>query len=73
MLPTPKRLLTVHRRVSASSFPARKQSFPQNIWIHYRNIGMLNDVKEKFDIPATEEFYVMDDEMVLGGEIPAAI
>ena len=35
---------------------------PQDIWIHYRDIGMLNDVKEEFDIPSMEEFYGVDDE-----------
>lgn len=27
---------------------------PQDIWIRYRDNGMLNDVKEEFDIPSTE-------------------
>lgn len=46
---------------------------PQDIWIHYRDIGMLNDVKEEFDIPSMEEFYGMDDEMLFDDELPAAI
>lgn len=46
---------------------------PQDIWIHYRDIGMLNDVKEEFDIPSMEEFYGMDDEIMLDDELPAAI
>jgi site-specific DNA recombinase len=46
---------------------------PQDIWIHYRNIGMLNDVKEEFDIPSMEEFYGMDDEMMFDDEQQAAI
>ncbi len=46
---------------------------PQDIWIHYRDIGMLNDVKEEFDIPSMEVFYGMDDEMMFDDELPAAI
>jgi len=46
---------------------------PQDIWIHYRDIGMLNDVKEEFDIPSMEEFYGMDDEMMFDDELQAAI
>ena len=46
---------------------------PQDIWILYRDIGMLNDVKEEFDIPSMEEFYGMDDEMLFDDELPAAI
>ena len=46
---------------------------PQGIWIHYRDIGMLNDVKEEFDIPSMEEFYGMDDEMMFDDELQAAI
>lgn len=30
---------------------------PQNIWIHYRDIGMLNDVKKEFDIESPEETF----------------
>ena len=45
----------------------------QDIWIHYRDIGMLNDVKEEFDIPFMEEFYEVDDEMMFDDELPAAI
>ena len=45
----------------------------QDIWIHYRDIGMLNDVKEEFDIPSMEVFYGMDDEMMFDDELPAAI
>lgn len=39
----------------------------QDIWIHYRDIGMLNDVKKEFDIETQEEqfgdteFYDWDD------------
>ena len=46
---------------------------PQDIWIHYREIGMLSDVKEEFDIPSMEAFYGMDDEMMFDDELPAAI
>ena len=46
---------------------------PQDIWIHYRDIGMLNDVKEEFDIPSMEEFYRVDDEMLFDDELSAAI
>lgn len=46
---------------------------PQDIWIHYRDIGMLNDVKEEFDIPSMDAFYGMDDEMMFDDELPAAI
>lgn len=30
---------------------------PQDIWIHYRDIGMLNDVQKEFDIESPEEVY----------------
>lgn len=46
---------------------------PQDIWIHYRDIGMLNDVKEEFYIPSMEEFYGTDNEIMLDDELPAAI
>ncbi|MDR1769407.1 MAG: DUF4368 domain-containing protein [Hungatella sp.] len=46
---------------------------PQDIWIYYRDIGMLNDVKEEFDIPSIEAFYGMDDEIMFDDELPAAI
>ena len=46
---------------------------PQDIWIHYRDIGMLNDVKEEFDIPSMEEFYRVDDEMLFDDKLPDAI
>ncbi|MDD3202694.1 MAG: DUF4368 domain-containing protein, partial [Pygmaiobacter massiliensis] len=46
---------------------------PQDIWIHYRDIGMLNDVKEEFDIPSMEEFYGMDNEILFDDDLPAAI
>ncbi len=46
---------------------------PQDIWIYYRDIGMLNDVKEEFDIPSMEKFYEVDDEMMIDYELPAAI
>lgn len=42
---------------------------PQDIWICYRDIGMLNDVKNKFDIESPEvmfgsdEMYEWDDEL----------
>ncbi len=45
----------------------------QDIWIHYRDIGMLNDVKEEFDIPSMEEFYGMDNGMMFDDELPATI
>ncbi|MEG1028414.1 MAG: DUF4368 domain-containing protein, partial [Oscillospiraceae bacterium] len=40
---------------------------PQDIWIYYRDIGMLSDVKKEFDIASpeemlgTDEVYVWDD------------
>ncbi|WZL75060.1 DUF4368 domain-containing protein [Clostridiaceae bacterium 35-E11] len=40
---------------------------PQDVWIHYRDIGMLSDVKKEFDIASPEEmlggveFYEWDD------------
>lgn len=46
---------------------------PQDIWIHYRDIGMLNDVKEEFDIPSMEEFYGTDNEILFDDDLPAAI
>lgn len=33
---------------------------PQDIWIHYRDIGMLNDVKKDFDIVSPEEIFGVD-------------
>ena len=43
---------------------------PQDIWIHYRDIGMLNDVKAEFDIISLDEInadgleIVWDDELL---------
>lgn len=34
---------------------------PQDIWIHYRDIGMLNDVKKEFDILSQEEMFGTDE------------
>ena len=34
---------------------------PQDIWIHYRDIGMLNDVKKEFDILSQEEMFSTDE------------
>ncbi len=34
---------------------------PQDIWIHYRDIGMLNDVKKEFDIESQEEMFGTDE------------
>ncbi|MEG2751561.1 MAG: DUF4368 domain-containing protein [Anaerorhabdus sp.] len=34
---------------------------PQDIWIHYRDIGMLSDVKKEFDIEAPEEMLGTDE------------
>jgi len=30
---------------------------PQDIWIHYRDIGMLNDVKKEFEMESQEEMF----------------
>lgn len=30
---------------------------PQDIWVHYRDIGMFNDVKKKFDIESPKEMF----------------
>lgn len=46
---------------------------PQDIWIHYRDIGMLNDVKAEFDIPSMSEIYGADDEMFPDDELEAAV
>lgn len=46
---------------------------PQDIWIYYRDIGMLNDVKEEFDIPSMDAFYEMGDGKLFNDELPAAI
>lgn len=34
---------------------------PRDIWIHYRDIGMLNDVKKEFDILSQEEMFGTDE------------
>lgn len=41
---------------------------PQDIWIYYRDIGMLNDVKDEFDIPYVADVYEPNDEMVADDE-----
>lgn len=46
---------------------------PQDIWIHYRDIGMLNDVNAAFDITPIEELYGDDFEIVYAEELPQAI
>lgn len=46
---------------------------PQDIWIYYRDIGMLNDVNAEFDITPIEELYEDDLEIVYAEELPQAI
>lgn len=46
---------------------------PQDIWIYYRDIGMLNDVKDEFDIPYVADVYEPNDEMVADDELLTAI
>lgn len=46
---------------------------PQDIWIHYRDIGMLNDVKEEFDIISLDEINADGLEIVWDDELPQAI
>lgn len=46
---------------------------PQDIWIHYRDIGMLNDVKDEFDIPYVADVYELNDEMVADDKLLTAI
>lgn len=46
---------------------------PQDIWIHYRDIGMLNDVKEEFDIPSIETFYGAEDEILFDDGLEPAV
>lgn len=45
----------------------------QDIWIYYRDIGMLDDVKEQFDIPPVEVFYGTEDELPTEDELMEAI
>ena len=46
---------------------------PQDIWIYYRDIGMLNDVNAEFDITPIEELYDDAFEIVYAEELPQAI
>ena len=46
---------------------------PQDIWIYYRDIGMLNEVKDEFDIPYVADVYEPNDEMVADDELLTAI
>ena len=46
---------------------------PQDIWIHYRDIGMLNDVKEEFDIISLDEIHERMAEVDWDDELPQAI
>jgi len=46
---------------------------PQDIWIHYRDIGMLNDVKAEFDIISLDELHKDDFKIVFDDELPQAI
>lgn len=64
---------TIRRPIFIEKAKKYSRTAPQHIWIHYRNIGMLNDAKEEFDIPSMEDFYGMDDEMMVDDELPAAI
>ena len=45
----------------------------QDIWIHYRDIRMLNDVNAEFDITPIEEIHDDDLETVYAEEPPQAI
>lgn len=42
---------------------------PQDIWIYYRDIRMLNDVNADFDIIPIHEFYDNDLEIVCAEEL----
>lgn len=46
---------------------------PQDIWIHYRDIGMLNDVKAEFDIISLDEINAAGSEIVWDDGLPQAI
>ncbi len=45
----------------------------QDIWIHYRDIGMLNDVKKEYDIPSMAELYEADELYEWDDELQPAI
>lgn len=46
---------------------------PQDIWIHYRDIGMLNDVKAEFDIMSLDEINADGLEIMWEDELMQAI
>jgi site-specific DNA recombinase len=46
---------------------------PQDIWICYRDIGMLNDVNADFAIRPIEELYDDAFEIVFAEDLPQAI
>ncbi|MFW5632474.1 MAG: hypothetical protein ACOCMZ_04980, partial [Acetivibrio ethanolgignens] len=50
----PWRLYRFHKGEKAEKY---SRTAPQDIWIHYRDIGMLSDVKKEFDIESPEEMY----------------
>lgn len=46
---------------------------PQDVWIYYRDIGMLDDVNADFDIAPIHELYDDDLEIVCAEELSQAI
>ncbi|MGI6181323.1 MAG: hypothetical protein ACOYIE_04525 [Agathobaculum sp.] len=60
----------------SGSFGSLKHSHrtaSQNIWIHCRDIGILNDVNAEFDITPIEDIYGNDFEIVYAEQLPQAI
>lgn len=46
---------------------------PQDIWFHYGDIGMLNDVKPEFDIVTLDEVCETEYLVDFDDELPKAI
>ncbi|MEM1485798.1 DUF4368 domain-containing protein [Oscillospiraceae bacterium PP1C4] len=65
--------LFVEKIVVGEKAEKYSRTAPQDIWIHYRDIGMLNDVKAEFDIMSLDEIYDESVEIVWDDELPQAI
>lgn len=65
--------LFVEKIVVGEKAEKYSRTAPQDIWIHYRDIGMLNDVKPEFDIMSLNEINDQVAEIDWDDELPQAI
>ncbi|WP_317853749.1 recombinase family protein [Chakrabartyella piscis] len=57
--------LFVEKIVVGEKAEKYSRTAPQDIWIYYRDIGMLSDVKKEFDIEPIEEFCKIDTDEII--------